>query len=319
MKEKWFELPIATEKAIKDQKPVVALESTLIAQGLPFPKNVEVAMQMEEKVRESGAIPATIGFLDGICKIGMSREEIERLGNGKEEVIKVGEGEIPYAVGMGLNASTTVSGTAWIADKFDIKVFATGGIGGVHRGVNDTYDVSQDLNTMTKTQIIIVSSGAKSILDIPKTLERLETNSILIMGYQTNDFPAFYSRMSGNRLNYRAENPQDVAMAYKAKTLLKSRQAILVANPVPGKDEIPNEEIDTIISDALEEALKKGITGKEMTPFLLENIAKRSNNKSMATNISLLLNNAKTAGEIAVSVSGVLNKSINHRIGFQEE
>jgi pseudouridine-5'-phosphate glycosidase len=318
MKEKWYKISDEVEKAIKNQQPVVALESTLIAQGLPYPKNIEVALAMEEEVRKAGAIPATIGIIEGVCKIGLSKDEVEFLGNGQAKVLKVGEGEIPYVIGTDKNASTTVSGTAWLAERFNIKVFATGGTGGVHKGVTETYDVSQDLFTMSHTPIIIVSSGAKSILDIEKTCEVMESYGILVLGLQTDYFPAFYSRESSIPLNYRVEDAKEVARVYQAKLTLKGKQALLVANPVPQEEEIPDEQISTIILEATQEAVKKGIKGKAITPFLLANIAERSGGTSMKANIALLLNNAKTAGEIAVAVAECIGQTCKKQIGFTQ-
>ncbi|HPF16775.1 MAG TPA: pseudouridine-5'-phosphate glycosidase [Thermotogota bacterium] len=319
MKEKWYEIADEVEKALENQQPVVALESTLIAQGLPYPKNIEVALAMEGAVRQSGAVPATIGIINGICKIGLSRQEVEFLGDGKSKVFKVGEGELPFVIGTQKNASTTVSGTAWLADRFNIKVFATGGTGGVHRNVTESYDVSQDLFTMSHTPIVIVSSGAKSILDIQKTNEVMESYGILIVGYRTDYFPAFYSRKSSIGLNYRVDEAVQVAKVYRAKSMMKSKQALLVANPVPEADEIDEKQINKIIQEATEEASRKGIKGKEITPFLLANIAERSGGTSMKANIALLINNAKTAGEIAVEVSKVLNNGNKKQIGFSQE
>jgi pseudouridine-5'-phosphate glycosidase len=319
MREKWFEIPGEIEKALKDNKPVVALESTLIAQGLPYPKNIEVALAMEEKVREAGAIPATIGVINGVLKVGLTRDDVEYLGNGKNEVIKVGEGELPFAIGSGKNASTTVSGTAWVADKFNIKVFATGGTGGVHKGVSETFDISQDLFTMSKTPIVIVSSGAKSILDLHKTAEQLESYGIMVLGYGTDTFPAFYSRNSDIKLNYRVDSAQEVAKVYDAKMTMKSNQTILVANPVPADEELPASEIDAIIEASTNEAAERGIGGKELTPFLLANIAERSEGRSMKANIALLLNNARTAGDIAVEIATEINSNCKGCIGFHEK
>jgi pseudouridine-5'-phosphate glycosidase len=243
---------------------------------------------------------------------------VEFLGNGQAKVLKVGEGEIPYVIGTDKNASTTVSGTAWLAERFNIKVFATGGTGGVHKGVTETYDVSQDLFTMSHTPIIIVSSGAKSILDIEKTCEVMESYGILVLGLQTDSFPAFYSRESSIPLNYRVEDTKEVARVYQAKLTLKGKQALLVANPVPQEEEIPDEQISTIILEATQEAVKKGIKGKAITPFLLANIAERSGGTSMKANIALLLNNAKTAGEIAVAVAECIGQTCKKQIGFTQ-
>ncbi len=318
MNKKWFECSKHVDKAIKDLKPVVALESTLIAQGLPYPKNIEVALAMEEEVKKSGAVPATIGIIKGVCKIGLCKDDIEYLGNGKQEVIKVGEGEIAYAIGTQKNAATTVSGTAWIAERFNIRVFATGGTGGVHKDANVSWDVSQDIRTMSHTPIIIVSSGAKSILDLEKTCEMMESHGILVLGYNTDSFPAFYSSQSDIKLSFRVNNANEVAAIYNARTLMKGKNTILVANPVPESEQIPSEEIDNIINQASQEAASKGIKGKALTPFLLANIAKRSEGKSMKTNIALLLNNAKLAGEIACEVSDILKRHHETQIGFQQ-
>ncbi len=304
------------ENAIRYGKPVVALESTLIAQGLPYPKNVEVALEMEDAVRKSGAVPATIAILDGRIIVGLNKEEIEKLGNGSLKVLKVGESEIPFAMGLGLNASTTVSGTAYIASMCKIKVFATGGIGGVHRGVNETFDISQDIHTMSQCPIAIVSSGAKSILDIPKTLERLESSGVLTVGYKTGEFPAFYSYKSGLKLNFSVDSPEEIAKIMKAKIEMGFNSAVLVGNPVPKDMEIPADEINPVIELAVEKAKEEGIDGKQLTPYLLAKIAEVSKGRSMKANIALLVNNALVAGEIAVALSNALKNGENKKIGF---
>jgi len=304
------------EKAIRYGKPVVALESTLIAQGLPYPKNVEVALKMEEAVRNNGAVPATIAIIDGQIIVGLNKEEIEKLGNGSTEVLKVGESEIPYAIGLKKNASTTVSGTAAIAAMCKIRVFATGGIGGVHRGVNVTFDISQDIHTMSKCPIVIVSSGAKSILDLPKTMERLETSGVLTVGYKTDEFPAFYSYKSGLKLNFKAETPEDIAKVMREKIEMGFTSTLLVGNPVPEKMQIPAEEINPVIELAVENAVKDGVDGKQLTPYLLAKIAEVSKGKSMEANIALLINNAAVAGEIAVAFSEEMKKEDDNKIGF---
>jgi len=194
---KFLKISYEVEKALRYSKPVVALESTLIAQGLPYPLNVETAMKMEAAVKESGSVPATIAVIDGECIVGLTKEQVEEIGNGSRKVLKVGAGELPYALGKGLCAATTVSATAWIASLCRIRVFATGGIGGVHRGAENTFDISQDIKTMSQIPVIIVCAGAKSILDLSKTVEMLESSGVLCMGYQTDEFPAFYSRKSG--------------------------------------------------------------------------------------------------------------------------
>lgn len=313
---KFLKISYEVERALRYSKPVVALESTLIAQGLPYPLNVETAMKMEEAVKESGAIPATIAVIDGECIVGLTKEQVEEIGNGSRKVLKVGAGELPYALGKGLCAATTVSATAWIASLCKIRVFATGGIGGVHRGAENTFDISQDIKTMSQIPVIIVCAGAKSILDLPKTVEMLESSGVLCVGFQTDEFPAFYSRKSGITLNFRVDSPEETAKIFKAKLEIGTLSSILIGNPVPEEDEIPVKDIEKIIESAISDSKEEKVSGKELTPYLLNAISKKSEGKSLKTNISLLINNARLAGKIANAVSVEMKDFENGKIGF---
>lgn len=277
---------------------IVALESTVIAQGLPWPHNFDTAMAMEQEVRKNGGIPKTIGIISGEIKIGLTKEEVELMAKSKD-VIKAGTAEIAVAVALGKHAATTVSGTMALASKNEIDVFATGGLGGVHRDI--PWDVSQDILELSKTNMIVVSSGVKSILDVEKTLEFLETFQITVLGYKTDYFPLFHTRTSQYKVNMRVDSPEEIVDIYRAKKRLGIPGAVLVANPVPEADEIPLKELEKYIDVAVEEANEKGIKGKALTPFLLGRLGELSDGKTMETNIALLKNNAALAGKIAAA------------------
>ena len=287
--------------ALAAQKPVVALESTIIAHGMAYPANVETALAVEQVVRDHGAIPATIAVMGGKLKAGLSREEIERFGQEGPGIMKVSVRDLSFVAGRGLDGATTVAATMRIAAMAGIPVFATGGMGGVHRGAGENFDISADLTEMTQSNVALVTAGAKAILDLPLTLERLETDGVPVIGYGTGEFPAFYSRSSGLKVPMRADSAAEVAEIMRSKWELGLTGAIIVANPIPEQDEIPTSEIEPVIVEALAEAQRLGIFGKDVTPFLLGEIVKATKGRSLQANIALVRNNAKVAAEIAVA------------------
>ena len=287
--------------ALAAQKPVVALESTIIAHGMAYPANVETALAVEQVVRDHVAIPATIAVMGGKLKAGLSREEIERFGQEGPGIMKVSVRDLSFVAGRGLDGATTVAATMRIAAMAGIPVFATGGMGGVHRGAGENFDISADLTEMTQSNVALVTAGAKAILDLPLTLERLETDGVPVIGYGTGEFPAFYSRSSGLKVPMRADSAAEVAEIMRSKWELGLTGAIIVANPIPEQDEIPASEIEPVIVEALAEAQRLGIFGKDVTPFLLGEIVKATKGRSLQANIALVRNNAKVAAEIAVA------------------
>lgn len=298
-------LDIATEvaAALDANKPVVALESTIISHGMPYPRNVETAMAVEAALRDGGAIPATIAVLDGKLKVGLSPDEIQSLGQLGLDAIKCSRRDLPFVVARRMNGATTVAATMIIAAMAGIRVFATGGIGGVHRGVEETMDVSADLEELANTNVAVVCAGVKSILDIGRTLEYLETKGVPVIGYQTDNLPAFYSRDSGFPVDYRVDTAEEIAAAIKAKWAMKLNGGLLIGVPLPEEHAMPNEEIDSVIVDAIAEMQQQGISGKETTPYLLGSIVERTGGKSLDTNIQLILNNARVAAKIAVQMT----------------
>ena len=282
--------------AVRLQHPVVALESTVIAHGLPRPQNLQTAQRLEQVVRETGATPATIAIIDGKLAVGLSDNQISALAN-SGDVRKISTRDIAVAVDRGWNGATTVASTIWIAHRAGIKVFATGGIGGIHRGALP--DVSADLPELARTPMIVVCSGAKIVLDLPATREWLETHAVTVVGYQCDELPAFYSRKSGLSVDVRVESPEDVATIYRAQRDLGIDSALLVVVPVPPKFEVPAEELQIVLTTALEDAEWKGIAGPALTPFLLSQMAERSGGATLRANIALLENNARVAAEIA--------------------
>ncbi len=283
--------------AIKNNAPIVALESTIIAHGMPYPKNVEIALEVEEEVRKEGAVPATIAVIKGEIIVGLTREEIEYIGKTKG-VMKLSTREISYCVAMEKDGATTVSATSYLAKLAGISVFATGGIGGVHRGASETFDISRDLDELSQTNIVVVSAGAKSILDLPKTLEYLETKGVLVIGFGTDEFPAFYTRKSGLTVP-KVQSETDVARIYAEKDRIGVKSAILVANPIPQEYEIEKSIVDKWIDQAVKEASEQGIKGKALTPFLLSRIVEISGGRALSANIELVKNNARVAARIA--------------------
>ena len=290
-------------EALENDRPVVALESTIICHGMPYPRNVETAKQVEAVVREHGATPATIAILEGRLKVGVDEAQIEYLGRNGQEITKSSRRDIPFVVSRGENGATTVASTMIIAALAGIRVMATGGIGGVHRGGQHTMDISADLEELSRTNIAVVCAGIKSVLDIGRTLEYLETIGVPVVGYQTDTVPAFYARSSGFPVDYRVDDTSVAATALQAKYDLGIDGAILVTNPVPEEHAMAPEEIDGIIDEAIAEMNERGITGKETTPFLLARIAERTEGRSLNANIELVLNNARLAAQIAVDYS----------------
>lgn len=300
-------LSIDTKRAKKISYPLVALESTVLTHGLPRPQNLELARDMERAVREEGATPATIGFLDGSLHIGMTEPELERLANEKDPY-KVGPRDFATVITNEACGGTTVAGTMLACKHAGIKVFATGGIGGVHRDA--PFDISADLQALATIPMIVVCAGAKAILDLPATLEYLETMSVPVIGYGTDDFPAFYSRKSGLDVTTNLDKPEDVVEFAKAHWEAGLQSAVLVANPIPERDAIPGSEMEPIISQANREAREKDIHGKEVTPFLLQRIADLTRGKSMRANLALLLNNARLGAQIAKALRASERKRI---------
>ena len=280
-----------------DTKKAVALETTVVAHGLPDPVGVETAIEMERIVKSKGAQPATIGILSGEIVVGMTEKELRKLVD--EGSVKVGAREIPFALAKKLNADTTVSATMRISKMVGIRVFVTGGIGGVHQG---EYDVSQDLVELSRNRMIVVSAGAKSILDLRTTVEVLETLEVVVVGYKTDEFPAFYSSSSGIKLNMRVDSVEEIAQIYRWMEKTDFEGAMLVANPIPKESEVPFDEVQKWIDAAEMEASRKGITGKEVTPFLLSKIAEMSEGRTLKANIELLKNNAALGAKIALAL-----------------
>ncbi len=289
------------KEALENNKPVVALESTIISHGMPYPQNVKTAKQVEDIVRAQGAVPATIAIIDGRLKVGLSPEELEFFGQSKE-ILKASRRDLPFIVANGLHGATTVATTMIVAQMAGIKVFVTGGIGGVHRGASETFDISADLQELAKTDVAVVCAGVKSILDIGLTLEYLETQGVPVLGYQTEDFPAFYTRTSGYEVLYKLDDAEVTAKTMKAKWDMNLKGGIVIANPVPA-DKAMDDSINEAIEASLKECNEKGIKGKDITPFLLGKIKDVTEGRSLETNIALVYNNAKVGGQIAVQYS----------------
>ncbi|AYX90840.1 pseudouridine-5'-phosphate glycosidase [Staphylococcus cohnii] len=293
-----FSTEVAQAKA--DKKPIVALESTIISHGMPYPQNVEMATTVENIIREYGAIPATIALIDGKIKIGLENDELELLAK-SDNVAKVSRRDFAEVLATKQIGATTVASTMMSAELAEIQFFVTGGIGGVHRGVENTMDISADLEELGKTNVTVICAGAKSILDLPKTMEYLETKGVPVIGYQTDELPAFFTRQSGIKLNSSSENPDDIARICKIKNDLNIEGGVVIVNPVPKEDELPKSYIGGIIEEAVKEAETQGISGKDSTPFLLSKIVEKSEGKSLNTNIKLVENNAVLGAKIAVA------------------
>lgn len=287
------------KQALREGRAVVALESTIISHGMPYPKNVETALRVEEEVRKYGAVPATIGIIDGVGVVGMSKEEIEEFGK-RKGILKTSRRDLPVIYARKLWGATTVATTMMLAKEAGIEVFVTGGIGGVHRGAPETFDISADLQELANTDVTVVCAGAKAILDLKLTLEYLETFGVTVLGYQTNELADFYTAHSGLMLEYKVEDPKDGAAIIKAKRENHLKGGILIANPIPEEYAMDKEVIDKCIEDAIKEMDQLGIHGKEATPFLLAKICELTNGDSLESNIRLVLNNAKIGSQIAV-------------------
>ena len=285
-------------QALAKGQAVVALESTIISHGMPYPNNVEMAKHVEDLIQSEGAIPATIAILGGVIKVGLTDDELMLLANAKD-VLKVSKRDFGYVLSKGLNGATTVSATMLIAQMAGIKVFATGGIGGVHRAAQETFDISRDLEELANVNVCVVCAGAKSILDLGLTMEYLETKGVEVIGYQTDELPAFYTRTSGHQVTYRLDTPKEIAALLKAKWNLGIQGGIVVANPIPKAYSQDPKVINIAIDLAINEANQRGIKGKETTPFLLDYIKRQTDGKSLKANLELVYNNARLAAQIA--------------------
>lgn len=292
--------------ALASRQPVVALESSIIAQGMPYPKNIELALRLQGQLRELKVTPATTAILDGRLCVGLSDAQIERLGTEKG-VLKVSRRDLGYALAIGASGATTVATTMWMAHRAGIAVFATGGIGGVHRGAEHSFDISADLLECAQTSVCVITAGAKAILDLPKTLELLETLGVPVVGYRTSDFPAFYSRESGLALSMRAESPEAIARMFTTQRALGLPMGMLVANPIPAAFEIPRDVMEAHIARAVADMEAAGIKGKLVTPYLLGRIATLTSERSLSANICLVENNVAVAAEIAQAVCRIVS------------
>ncbi|CAJ1004408.1 pseudouridine-5'-phosphate glycosidase [Brevibacillus aydinogluensis] len=286
--------------ALENNQPVVALETTIISHGMPYPQNIEMAKEVERIIRDNGAVPATIGIMNGKIKIGLTEAELEEFATNKS-VEKVSRRDFPYILASGKIGATTVAATMIAAQLSGIRVFATGGIGGVHREGEITWDVSADLTELAQTNVAVVCAGAKSILDLGRTLEYLETHGVPVVGYRTAEFPSFFARESGFGVDFRLDTPEEVATLMDTKWQLGLNGGLVIANPVPEADALNHREIEAVIEQALAEAKEKGITGKQVTPFLLDRVKQLTAGKSLQTNIALVKHNAEVAAKIAVA------------------
>ena len=309
MKKKWsiimnkyLDISPEVQKALAEGKPVVALESTIISHGMPYPKNVETAMLVEKTIRDNGAVPATIAIIGGRLKAGLSPAAIEYLGRSGRKVARVSRRDLAAIVARGADGATTVTTTMIIAHMAGIKVFATGGIGGVHRGAETTMDISADLEELASTPVMVVCAGAKSILDLGLTLEYLETKGVPVIGYGTDELPAFYTRRSGFGVDYRVDTPAQLAAMFKAQQELGMKGGMLVTNPIPEQYAMDKEVIDAAIDQAVKESKEQGIHGKETTPFLLARVVELTGGDSLESNIQLVLNNAIVASKTAAEL-----------------
>ena len=295
-------LPEVAE-AIADGRPVVALESTIISHGMPYPQNVETALRVEQIIRENGAVPATIAIIGGRLKAGLSPEEIEYFGKKGRAIAKASRRDLAVLCARGEDGATTVTTTMIIAHMAGIKIFATGGIGGVHRGATETMDISADLEELAHTPVMVICAGAKSILDLGLTLEYLETRGVPVLGYGTKELPAFYTRHSGFGVDYEVDSPEELAQAFKASHDLGFSGGMLVTNPIPEEYSMPKDVIDAAIDRAIRESEEQGIHGKDTTPFLLARVAELTGGDSLASNIRLVFNNARLAARTAAAFS----------------
>ena len=302
---KYLDVNPEVAAAIAEGRPVVALESTIISHGMPYPQNVETALAVEQIIRDQGAVPATIAIIGGRLKAGLTAEEIEYFGKKGQAIHKASRRDLAVLCARGEDGATTVTTTMIIAHMAGIKIFATGGIGGVHRGAETTMDISADLEELGQTPVMVVCAGAKSILDLGLTLEYLETKGVPVIGFGTKELPAFYTRQSGFSVDYRIDTAQELAKAFKVQNELGFKGGMLVANPIPEEYAMPLDTINAAIDQAIAECNEKGIKGKETTPFLLARVAELTGGNSLASNIRLVYNNAKVAAQTAVHYSNM--------------
>lgn len=299
----YLEFSNEVQEALMQNKPIVALESTLISHGLPYPENIQTALKAEQILREQGVVPATIGIVGGKIKVGMSEEEIHFFASNPNDILKISKKDIPYVISAHLHGATTVCATMFIASLANIKIMATGGIGGVHRDFQETLDISADLEELATTDVAVVCSGIKSILDIEATLEYLATKSVLILGYQTDYLPEFYANPNRFTIDYRLDTPKDAARYLMTKWRMNIKSGSLIVNPIPAENALDATLINQAITQALQEAKEQSIRGKEVTPFLLAKVSAITEGKSKESNIALILHNTRVAGEIAISLT----------------
>lgn len=303
----YLEINKEVQEALQRGQAVVALESTIISHGMPYPQNVEMARKTESIIRDAGAVPATIAILGGKIKIGLTDEELELFATEKN-VMKVSRRDFPYVLAKGVHGAVTVSGTMLCAEMAGIRFFVTGGIGGVHRGYEEDMDVSADLDELGRTDVTVICAGAKAILDLPRTMEYLETKGVPVIGYQTDVLPAFYSRTSEIELAVRAETPEEIAAMHLAKERAKLSGGMLIANPIPEEESLDAAYMQDVIEAAIEESREQGIKGKAVTPFLLKTIVEKTGGKSLDANLALVYNNAKLGAQIAVAYEALKQK-----------
>ena len=302
MLNKYLSYSKEVSEALKANQPIVALESTIISHGMPYPQNVEMAKHTESIIREHGAVPATIAIIDGKIKIGLEEDELEMLGK-NPNALKVSRRDFAYVVASKQVGATTVATTMMAAEMAGIKFFVTGGIGGVHRGYEEDMDVSADLEELAHTNVNVICAGAKSILDLPRTLEYLETHGVTVVGYQTDELPAFFTRESGHKLNLRLDTVEDIASVIKTKDELQIPSGVLITNPIPEEHQLEKDYINSVIEQATLDAKNQNISGKDVTPFMLAAIVEKTGGKSLEANIQLVYNNAKVGAQLAVAHS----------------
>jgi len=299
MNTKYLEISSEVKNALTNNMPLVALESTIISHGMPYPQNKETALEVEQIIRDNGAVPATIAIINGKIKVGLNNDEIDHLARSGKEIIKASRRDIPYLISKKIDGATTVASTMIAANLAGIKIFATGGIGGVHRGASESFDISADLQELANTNVAVVCAGIKAILDLGLTMEYLETFGIPVLGYQTNELPAFYTRKSGHRVNFRMESALEIAKLLRSKWDLDLNGGVIIANPVPKDKELDYNVMNKAIEEALIEEKKLGIAGKDSTPYLLGKVKELTGGLSLKANIELVYNNAKLAAQIA--------------------
>ena len=299
MNSKYLDINSNIKKALAEKRPVVALESTIISHGMPYPQNIETALKIEEIVKANGATPATIAIINGKLKVGLTKDEIEYLGRSGKKIVKASRRDIPYLISKKVDGATTVASTMIGAKMAGIKIFATGGIGGVHRGAEQSFDISADLQELAHTDVAVVCAGVKSILDLGLTLEYLETYGVPVLGYKTKELPAFYTQKSGFEVDYQLNTVKQIANFLKVKWEMNLKGGVVIANPIPTEFQLDYNSINEIIHSAILESEDKGIKGKEITPFLLDKVKELSYGKSLEANVQLVYNNAKLAAQIA--------------------